>query len=73
MHRHCAAQAHLRIIQGITLIELMIVMFIIALTSASLGFNGYDYYRNIQLSETSSRLMTFLMHLQWEAQWFNRN
>lgn len=59
--------------QGLTLIELLVVIMLVGVLT-SWGINQWQYYQQaLRLEQTAQQLLTFLVRLQADANWCNRN
>lgn len=59
--------------QGLTLIELLIVI-VLAATLTAWGVNQWHHYQQLlRLEQTAQQLLAFLTRLQADANWHNRN
>ncbi|TQI81950.1 prepilin peptidase dependent protein A [Serratia fonticola] len=59
--------------QGLTLIELMLVMVLAAMLT-SWGVSQWQHYQQaLRLEQTAQQLLAFLTRLQADANWHNRN
>ncbi|HGM5493011.1 TPA: prepilin peptidase-dependent protein [Serratia fonticola] len=59
--------------QGLTLIELLIVMILVGMLT-SWGVSQWHHYQQaLRLEQTAQQLLAFLTRLQADANWHNRN
>lgn len=59
--------------QGLTLIELLIVMVLAGMLTSWGVSQWYHYQQALRLEQTAQQLLAFLTRLQADANWHNRN
>lgn len=68
---NCYLSGHYQ--QGLTLIELLVVIMLVGVLT-SWGINQWQHYQQaLRLEQTAQQLLTFLVRLQADANWHNRN
>lgn len=70
MNRYKNSSAHQ---QGLTLIELLIVMILAGLLTSWGSSQWHHYQQALRLEQTAQQLLAFLTRLQADANWHNRN